>query len=244
MKQIYTILLVSSLALFASACSYFDRTDGEGVTVEHYGTSTNTGVREYAGELPESYGRDVALHTQGRVEVFDLNGGGADEIVASTVGVQDAGSAGGEMVRPSVEIYPAGGSAVAPSYEPYRQHAAQAGAYTEPLVVYFEYNSSRLGSGDWAAISDFASLYRGGVTPTISVEGHASPEAGSYGGNLGNMKVSLDRSNAVAKALVESGVPADKITVQAFGAKRIAPSFMRGGRDVDASSQRVEVHVR
>ena len=147
----------------------------------------------------------------------------------------------GHVVRPGVEIFGLGDAPIRPSYAAYQKRpTAVANGRVKPLVVYFDYNSSRLDSADFAQVADFASIYRGGVVPNISVEGHASPEK-NLGQNVGNMKVSLDRANAVAKALVESGVPADKITVQAFGAKRGAPSFLHKGENAD---RRVEVHVR
>ena len=250
MKQIYTIILVSSLALFVSGCSYwndyFGTTDGQGVAVEHFGEGTNLGARVYAeaDEFSATYGRDVALHTQGRVEVFPLGASGAgqgnvvampetDAFKSAARPVAEADN--GVMVRPSVEVYGVAQVPAMPSY----QAQPVGGAYREPLVIYFDYNSSRLGSVDLAHVADFAASYRGTGMTRIAVEGHASPENG-YGQDVGNMKVSLDRANAVAKALVDSGVPADQVTVQAFG----APSFMRGTKDANSTSQRVEVYVR
>jgi len=229
---------------------YFGRTNGDGVAVEHYGTDTNLGVRAYADEFPSTYERDVALHTEGRVEVFPL---GQSEVAQGNVvampqtevfkpAAQPMPKAqNGVMVRPGVEVYGIGNVPVTQEYQSYQGYQAQSvGAYREPLVIYFDYNSSHLDSVDFAQVADFAATYRGGGMPRISVEGHASPES-DYGQNVGNMKVSLDRANAVAKALVESGISSDSITVQAFGAKRRAPSFLNKGENAD---RRVEVHVR
>ncbi|MGE3935709.1 MAG: OmpA family protein, partial [Rhodospirillaceae bacterium] len=121
--------------------------------------------------------------------------------------------------------------------------ALRTGRAMRLATVGFGSGSARLDRGDRAAIDQIASIHRrrGGL---VVVVGHASREAGDarlLHERIANLNVSLDRANAVARALQQAGVPADSIRVEARGDSE--PAVAATTAAAEAANRRVEIFI-
>lgn len=121
--------------------------------------------------------------------------------------------------------------------------ALRTGRALRLATIGFGSGSARLDRGDRSAIDQVASIHRrrGGL---VVVVGHASREAGDarlLHERIANLNVSLDRANAVARALQQSGVPADAIRVEARGDSE--PAVAATTPAAEAANRRVEIFI-
>ena len=80
-------------------------------------------------------------------------------------------------------------------------------------------------------------LAKGERNAAVLVEGFASSQStvdDPIMRKIVNLRISMERSLAVSKALIEKGIPADRITTIAYGEARPA--------ETAAESRRVEIH--
>jgi outer membrane protein OmpA-like peptidoglycan-associated protein len=107
-----------------------------------------------------------------------------------------------------------------------------------PLTIYFDHDSVSLKQEDLATLSVVSRGYSG---QDISVMGHASVMSSIQDPvqrKIINLKISMDRAFAVARALIESGIPPERIETKGYGETRPpVPSH----KPVDVASRRVEV---
>lgn len=108
-------------------------------------------------------------------------------------------------------------------------------------VVYFTHDSAALTQAGRQTVREVAAHL--GPGDTVSVEGHASVQS-SLDSPLQrkavNLKVSMARAFAVAKALMDQGVPAEDLEVKAYGETRLpAPP---PGMTREEASRRVEIY--
>ncbi|MEC3878746.1 OmpA family protein [Parapedobacter sp. 10938] len=104
--------------------------------------------------------------------------------------------------------------------------------------ILFEYDSHVLKTNSYAILDHVSREMRKNTNAEFIIDGHASIEGtAEY-----NMELSIDRANAVKLYLVNSGIPADNLTVKGYGATRPAASNdTEAGR---AQNRRVEIkHV-
>jgi outer membrane protein OmpA-like peptidoglycan-associated protein len=111
-----------------------------------------------------------------------------------------------------------------------------------PTMIYFAHDSVTLNQSDLATLSSLADSYKSGaLSQDISVAGHASVQSSisdPVQRKIINLKISMDRAFAVARALIESGIPPERIETKAFGETRPpAPS----DKPVEVASRRVEI---
>ena len=104
--------------------------------------------------------------------------------------------------------------------------------------IQFEYDSHVLKTNSYAILDQISREMRKNTRAEFIIDGHASIEGtAEY-----NMELSIDRANAVKLYLVNSGIPADNLTVKGYGATRpTASNDTESGR---AQNRRVEIkHV-
>lgn len=86
--------------------------------------------------------------------------------------------------------------------------------------IQFEYDSHVLKTDSYAILDHISREMRKDTNAKFIIDGHASIEGtAEY-----NMELSIDRANAVKLYLVNSGIPADNLTVKGYGATRPAAS--------------------
>ncbi len=110
------------------------------------------------------------------------------------------------------------------------------------IRIYFDHDSFILDEGKKGAIATAAEKYRPAPGSYINVEGHASVTANikdPMQRKVVNLKVSMDRAFAVARALMEKGVPAEMIKAVGWG--EVKPSGPVNGMDAESASRRVEI---
>lgn len=86
--------------------------------------------------------------------------------------------------------------------------------------VYFGYGSATLNGANHAALNAIAENAKFAPVDRVMVEGHASSAAQSsdiVAAKIMNLKQSMDRAAAVSGALMQRGVPAEKIKTVAWG---------------------------
>lgn len=110
-------------------------------------------------------------------------------------------------------------------------------------TIYFPDGAAALDGDARAALGAIADAYRraGGK---IRVVGHSSIGIGTEEtarGQLANMKVSLDRANAVAAELMRRGVPSSALEIDGAGAER--PAYAEISQDSEAWNRRAEVYL-
>lgn len=108
-------------------------------------------------------------------------------------------------------------------------------SFKEPIN--FEINSDQLDANSTARVKQVASALKKYPNNSIRVVGHTD----SIGNPDYNVDLSQRRAKAVAMALVDEGVAADKVSFVGYGAaKPIATNKTRAGR---AQNRRVELEV-
>lgn len=115
----------------------------------------------------------------------------------------------------------------APVSSPYVNtgYGAGAGATYRPgeTQIFFKHGSARLGSGDERKLSEVAEQAKFSPVDRISIEGHASHRAQTGDpimDRVVNLKMSMDRTYAVSRSLMQKGVPAEKIKATSWGDTR------------------------
>jgi OmpA-OmpF porin, OOP family len=81
------------------------------------------------------------------------------------------------------------------------------------FTVFFDYNSARIGPAGREIVQLAANGYKAGAPAGVQVAGFTDPS----GGARYNQRLSLQRANAVAAALVQDGVPQSAIAVSGDG---------------------------
>lgn len=107
-----------------------------------------------------------------------------------------------------------------------------------PLTIYFDHDSVSLNQEDLATLSTVGRGYTG---QDISVMGHASVMSSIQDPiqrKIINLKISMDRAFAVARALIESGIPPERIETKGYGETRPP---VPGHKPIEVASRRVEV---
>ncbi|HWK55698.1 MAG TPA: OmpA family protein [Parapedobacter sp.] len=104
--------------------------------------------------------------------------------------------------------------------------------------IQFEYDSHVLKTNSYAILDHISREMRKDTKAKFIIDGHASIEGtAEY-----NMELSIDRANAVKLYLVNSGIPADNLTVKGYGATR--PTASNDTETGRAQNRRVEIkHV-
>lgn len=106
-------------------------------------------------------------------------------------------------------------------------------------VVYFDHDSVTLKPADTSMLTGLAKSYSG---QEVAVVGHASVTSSledPVQRKIINLKISMDRAFAVARALIEGGIPPERIETKGYGEVRppLAPS-----QPVEVASRRVEIY--
>lgn len=110
------------------------------------------------------------------------------------------------------------------------------------IRVYFDHDSSKVNAGAAGAIAEAVEKQKVAPDTVLKVEGHASTDTKTddpIKRRIINLKVSMDRAFAVAKSLMEKGVPAEKI--KTVGRGDTQPPAPVEGMDTAAASRRVEI---
>jgi OOP family OmpA-OmpF porin len=79
--------------------------------------------------------------------------------------------------------------------------------------VMFKSNSANLTANSYPAIKELADSLKTNPDLNLLIEGHTD----NQGGETYNMKLSIDRANAVKALLIHFGIPENRIEVKAFG---------------------------
>jgi outer membrane protein OmpA-like peptidoglycan-associated protein len=128
----------------------------------------------------------------------------------------------------------------APQQQTVAQHAALVcdkivSNLLDTAVIEFPVASARISDGSFGLL-DLVAKAVGGCPGTMRIEGHTD----NAGKPEFNQALSLKRAEAVRDALIERGVPADRLTVEGFGSsKPIASNAAESGRD---RNRRIEIH--
>ncbi len=212
----------------------------------------------------ETYGNDSDFMVQtahgvssSGVEIFSLDGPGAN-LKAGDAAYAAARPSGHTIGNSSVEISPIGQPNLTYAQDlkprefrgaPAARSAPDSGNFVniaapgEPMVrIYFDHDSSELDESDVQKISSISQKYNPNPGQVLSVEGHASmasSESDPVQRKAVNLKVSMERAYAVARALMHTGVPANSIRTVAWGEERPVPPT--GEMDSESASRRVEI---
>ncbi len=113
----------------------------------------------------------------------------------------------------------------------------------EPVRIYFEHDSSVLGSSGIEALDALVEELKlsGG---DVVVQGHASRRAEKsdpVDRKIVNLRKSMDRALHVTSTLIEKGVPAESITTVAYG--EVRPAEDGQGENAESKNRRVEVYT-
>ena len=110
------------------------------------------------------------------------------------------------------------------------------GLITVSDSVLFEVDSDQLGTGN-AVIDDLALLFNARSDWTMTIVGHTD----SVGEDVYNLELSLRRAAAVRDALVELGVPAERLRTEGLGARD--PVFTNDSEEGRAQNRRIEFRI-
>lgn len=109
-------------------------------------------------------------------------------------------------------------------------------------TVYFDHSSTSLNNADLAVIQEAARNFNASSSGMLSVEGHSSTRAQAENpvSRKGvNLVISADRAAEVAKALINFGVPGDRIKTIAWGEEH--PASSSDAMSTESASRRVEI---
>lgn len=153
---------------------------------------------------------------------------------------------------PSVEIFPFEDMTPVPvsaqMARPYASslrgegYVAVGASDRDTVVVYFGHDSATLNQKGLAKVSRVAEAFNAASGIGLTVEGHASVMANYNSAaqrKVVNLKISMDRAFAVARALIDKGVPADFIRVMAWGDAKPAQNL--DGKTPEEAARRVEI---
>lgn len=255
MKTSRTFLCTICASILLSGCSYFDIGDEEpnleAVPVEE---QVNT-------QIPQEQLNNIDLmaianqSSDPSVQIYSLDGhSGPDKFDAAATASRPKVLSSGS----SVQVFPlddAMRSLVEPTvFNPAAPAAAPAlPVESQPLDrpvsgeptarVYFDHDSDSVNAEGAQTIASVVRQYKSGGQG-LSVEGHASVKA-NYADEIQrrivNLRVSMNRAVAVARSLIEGGVPADSIRTVAWGDTRSPLAI--AGKDAEESARRVEIYA-
>lgn len=256
MRNMNKFLLVGLCGILLSGCS----SNEELIEVDK--PSGGATVDLTSGQVYDNYNDyDVVSTAHGvsssNVEIFSLDGAPADANISFDSPAPDRSQ--GAIGNSSVEISPIGQPDISytrtlrpPSYRdtPVTRSQPETGNFVniaapgEPMIrIYFEHGSTDLDTKDVQKIATIGQKYNANQGNIISVEGHASERAevnDPVKRKEINLKVSMDRAYAVARALIYNGIPASSIRTVAWGEER--PPEQTDGMDTESAARRVEIH--
>lgn len=111
---------------------------------------------------------------------------------------------------------PAATAAAAPATPP---PAPAKPASAEKLVIDFPPDSSELSGDATAKLDQAGRLYRDANPVQMLVAGHSDPS----GSEVGNLLLSARRAAVVKQALVDRGIPAERLQIVAYGQTPLPP---------------------
>jgi OOP family OmpA-OmpF porin len=104
--------------------------------------------------------------------------------------------------------------------------------------IHFDYNKASIASNSYKLLDILADVIKKCPNEIISIEGHTD----SIGSKSYNLKLSLNRVNAVKEYLVKKGVSADRLKVVGHGeSKPLVSNMLKTGR---AKNRRIEFIVK
>jgi len=104
--------------------------------------------------------------------------------------------------------------------------------------IHFDYNKATIASNSYKLLDLLASVIKKCPNEIISIEGHTD----SIGSKSYNLKLSLNRVNAVKDYLVKKGVSSDRLEVVGHGeSKPLVSNMLKAGR---AKNRRIEFIVK
>ncbi|MBS29085.1 MAG: hypothetical protein CL566_09240 [Alphaproteobacteria bacterium] len=124
----------------------------------------------------------------------------------------------------------------------YAPVSAQVSRDTQVATIQFNHNSANLSAGDRQIISTVASAVRESGSRLLVV-GHASSRTRQLSKarhEVVNFDVSFARANAVAQALIQSGVPLNNVTVEAVADDQ--PIYSEAMPNGEAGNRRAEIY--
>ncbi|MBT5944910.1 MAG: OmpA family protein [Rhodospirillaceae bacterium] len=123
----------------------------------------------------------------------------------------------------------------------YAPASARVGRETQVATIQFSRSSANLNARDRQIITTVASAQRSDDTNVLIV-GHASSRTQQLSKDrheVVNFQVSFKRANAVAQALIQSGVPSNRVTVEAVSDdQQVYSESMPNG---EAGNRRTEI---
>lgn len=137
-----------------------------------------------------------------------------------------------------VDMSVLGGGGHAGAYVPV---AARVTPDTQVATIQFNHSSARLSARDRAILATVASAQRE-MGASVLVVGHASSRTRQLSKarhEVANFQVSFSRANAVAQALIQSGVPSNLVTVEAVADDQ--PIYSEAMLNGEAGNRRAEV---
>ncbi|MEQ8193365.1 MAG: OmpA family protein [Rhodospirillales bacterium] len=108
---------------------------------------------------------------------------------------------------------------------------------TQAFVVLFDFDSSRLSAESEKALDAAVAIARRGEQIRVFATGHAD----ASGPPAYNLTLSHQRVEAVRRAFLERGVPAEQIDIEAFGQNR--PRIATPDGSPESRNRRVEIIV-
>ncbi len=121
-------------------------------------------------------------------------------------------------------------------------YVAVAGHNGDKVIVYFDHDSAVLSQVALGQVSSVAGQFNQASGKGVTVEGHSSVKANYNDAaqrKVVNLKISMDRAFAVARSLIQSGVPAEFIRVMAWGDTH--PPLQTDGKTAEDAARRVEI---
>lgn len=117
------------------------------------------------------------------------------------------------------------------------QLEAEAASLLETSPVTFASGASELTDESRAVVNQLAVLIASCADATVEVGGHSD----DTGSETLNEQLSQARAQAVVEALVQEGIPEERLTAQGYGAEEpVAPNDTEAGR---AANRRVEITI-
>lgn len=243
MRPAKTLFLAACAALALSACSTDGKMEGERLTVDELlpadkDAEQGQGVETVQAEPLKGQGPaidyDAAVKdlSNEHVQMYSLDGAPTPAAPQQTMKSAPR--------NPSVEVFPLDQAMAntlnavknAAPLTPMPSESRGVAAHSQGNTVYFAHGSAELDAAGHEVV-DNAAAQSGGAT--LSVKGYASPVAAvtdPVKRKMINLKLSMDRAFAVARALVSRGVPVDHVQATGMGETGVGD---------DASSRRVEI---
>ncbi len=255
------------LPLLLGGCSYFDTSEHEELRVSKSVEDIEVIEEPVIAPAPITAAEAIVRNTDGRVQVFDLDGPAQQapyydaRATAQPMPVQPLNASAPVprvfAANPSVEIFPFEDFAPTPIAAPMQasppppveqvmrheeDYVAVEGHGGNKVIVYFGHDSTALSQAALSKVQSVASQFNQASGGGITVEGHSSVKANyddAAQRKIVNLKISMDRAFAVARSLIQSGVPADFVRVMAWGDVR--PPMQTDGKTAEDAARRVEI---